>query len=224
MNLYHILYIIHDKNNPRFCQEIQHSWHSCTWSHQKYQVECPPGATRWVISASASAKNKEKQWFKCIILQCFQYFVFWKGKWIVSFAIPHVTCWYHSSWWVAYNFQDSTGWSLWTTHFLGMIDFPYMFFSMKTMFPGWFSMWIQGNSNTFVSSPCLNSYDFPYMIYELCQPADAETSKKCFTLMRSRKFNTTPTKTNMSPKKGSFRKQSSLPTTLFSRTCMFSGK
>ena len=38
---------------------------------------------------------------------------------------------------------------------------------MKTMFPGWFSMWTQGNSNTFVSSPCWNSYDFPSMIYEL---------------------------------------------------------
>ena len=144
---------------------------------------------------------------------------------IVSFAIPHVICWYHSSWWVAYNFQDSTGWSLGTTHFLGMIDFPYMFFSMKTMFPGWFSMWAQGNSNTFVSSPCRNPYDFPYMIYELyCASQPMRKPRKNASCWWDPKSSIHQRKRTCPLKRGSFRKQSSLPTTIFSRTCMFSGK
>lgn len=99
-------------------------------------------------------------------------------------------------------------------------------FLHETVFPGWFSDVDPRKRQYFCFLPLLKFIWFSIhdLWTVLCQPADEEASKKCFMLMRSRKFNTTPTKTHMSPKKGSFRKQSSLPTTIFSRTCMFSGK
>lgn len=217
MNMYNIY--IYDKNNPRF---LSRNSAFLAFLHLK-SSKIPSRMRTWCNKMSdlcqCLSKNKEKQWFKRVILHCFQYFVFWKGNQIVSFAIPHVICWYHSSWWLAYNFQDSTGWSQ-TTQFLGM------FFSMKTMFPGWFSMWIQGNSNTFVSSPRWSSYDFHTWSMNCTVPASLCGSlEKMLHVDEIPKVQYYANEKLTSPlKKGHFKKQGSLPTTIFSRTCKFSGK
>ena len=75
--------------------------------------------------------------------------------------------------------------------------------------------------------PSLKFIWFPYMIYELyCASQPMRKPRKnasCWwdpesSILRQRK-------TNMSPKKkGHFKKQGSLPTTIFSRTCKFSGE
>lgn len=230
MNMYNLyIYILSYmiKTTPDFVKKFSIPGIPALEVIKKYQVECAPGATRWVISASASANNEEKQWFKRIILQCFQYFVFWKGNYInciicyracdLLVSLQLVSCLQFPGfhWLVTWN--HSLPWHDWfSIHvFLHENHVSWMVFHVDPR-----------KLQYFCFLPMLKFIWFSIhdLWTVLCQPADAEASKKCFMLMRSRKFHTTQTKTHMSPKKGSFRKQSSLPTTIFSRTCMFSGK